>query len=802
MKLMFRKIIRSPGSGFARVVLAVLLGAASVGTAQEAQNVIVAGGEEYFHGWPANHGVWSWGDEILVGFLRGTYLYQENAHSVDTSKPQPILQARSLDGGETWIVENPPTLAGVHGSAPFQFDDPDFAMRFTTNRRFQVSYDRGHTWGALVTFPNFGLSGICNRTNYWIDDDLNAWVFKTANKFDGENGRDFFFKTGNGGATWEFGSWLGEEPATGGYSIMPTPLRLSPTEWIVAVRMRGDREGRRRHWIELRESLDNGATWGLRSFVGYTGESGGNPPSLVRLPDGRLVIHYCARVMPFGLRARISSDNGQTWSPEIFLRQDGLNWDIGYPRTVVRPDGKLVTMYYYATPEHPQQHIAATIWDPDDFDVSATWPRIIEPGWELRQAIDIGSQEAAGLVAGFDIDGDGSREVAIWGRNTRNPSAFVYEVGTDGLLQQRWTHGFGGDPSTPHAVPLIAVGDVNGNGRKNIAVGRTGSGGSNDRIYVYEFNPSVSVGQLSATNPPKTNPIVLQLGSIIVDADPQGIAIGDLDGDGRGEILVATNSPTRSLAVFESDGSDTLGFNAPIFFDLGNPSVEAAAISPVGDFDGDGRNEVALLVSGGSRLVIVEWDGADFRVEWETGQLGGSRHRSRIIWDDLDGDGTHELIWTDYGYGLIRIVEALGPDQYGEDEPGGIKVVPGGLTPLAVVATGGDRPRSLWFGVQVSDFVYQDLYAMDHLGAHGDFRASAFSLPRLTVQVPGEMMSLAAVGDPLKGPASLDGNAHLDLLVGFRENTNAPHEIYWIEYTAGELDVPSDPNIRASLSIY
>jgi len=26
-----------------------------------------------FAGWPANHGLWAWGDEILVGFSVGTY---------------------------------------------------------------------------------------------------------------------------------------------------------------------------------------------------------------------------------------------------------------------------------------------------------------------------------------------------------------------------------------------------------------------------------------------------------------------------------------------------------------------------------------------------------------------------------------------------------------------------------------------------------------------------------------------------------------------------------------------------------
>jgi hypothetical protein len=35
---------------------------------------------------------------------------------------------------------------------------------------------------------------------------------------------------------------------------------------------------------------------------------------------------------------------------------------------VQRPDGRLVTIYYYNTLERSEQHIAATIWDPNDVD--------------------------------------------------------------------------------------------------------------------------------------------------------------------------------------------------------------------------------------------------------------------------------------------------------------------------------------------------------------------------------------------------------------------------------------------------
>ena len=127
-----------------------------------------------FAGWPANHGIWSWGDEILVGFSRGYYKDRGPFHHINKEKPEEFLLARSRDGGMTWSVEQPRppgALVGTPGHAPrnhapgcrsseqptdlhepIDFTHPDFAMTVrmeNTNAgmsRFYFSYDRGHTW--------------------------------------------------------------------------------------------------------------------------------------------------------------------------------------------------------------------------------------------------------------------------------------------------------------------------------------------------------------------------------------------------------------------------------------------------------------------------------------------------------------------------------------------------------------------------------------------------------------------------------------------------------------------------------
>ncbi len=64
-----------------------------------------------FAGWPANFGMWAWGDEIVVVFTEGRFENRLRGHKADPSVPFRNLQGRSLDGGENWSIEpfNGPT---------------------------------------------------------------------------------------------------------------------------------------------------------------------------------------------------------------------------------------------------------------------------------------------------------------------------------------------------------------------------------------------------------------------------------------------------------------------------------------------------------------------------------------------------------------------------------------------------------------------------------------------------------------------------------------------------------------------
>ena len=62
------------------------------------------------------------------------------------------------------------------------------------------------------------------------------------------------------------------------------------------------------------------------------------------------------------------------WQPDLYLAMtdnDEANLvscsiakTLGYPRTVERPDGKILTVYYFNDHKDQERYIAATIWDP------------------------------------------------------------------------------------------------------------------------------------------------------------------------------------------------------------------------------------------------------------------------------------------------------------------------------------------------------------------------------------------------------------------------------------------------------
>lgn len=355
------------------------------------KHVTVASSKDSYFGQPANGGVWIWGNEILVRFSKAQYEYKENDNNIDRSKDRSSsVFARSLDGGETWSIESTQAVNEAYegesknGKLKIDFSHPDLCIAVKEmGDVFAVSYDKGKTFTGPFELPKPTKKIKC-RTDYIVNgpDDCTFFLSSRPKGMHVKtNDRAFAARTKDGGATFEVLGDITKDPAR---SVMSSTVKLDDKTLVTALRRRWDAdymadesgEGPKEfkakeqlNWIALYKSVDEGYTWNnlsMGAITDPTGTRNGNPPAMVKMTDGRLALAYGYRGEPTGIKVRISEDNGATWSSEKYLREDASHWDMGYCRMVERPDGKLVTIYYYATKENPIQHIETTIWSPDE----------------------------------------------------------------------------------------------------------------------------------------------------------------------------------------------------------------------------------------------------------------------------------------------------------------------------------------------------------------------------------------------------------------------------------------------------
>lgn len=269
-------------------------------------------------------------------------------------------------------------------------------------------------------------------------------------------------------------------------------------------------------------------------------------------------------------------------------------------------------------------------------------------------------QQAAYIAAAADVDGDGDTDFAAAGQGVglwRNDRGTLVREAVSGLTK----------------VEELKIADLDGDGVQELIVSTSDPGSRT--ILVYR-----SSGGLWFSLP--------------ADRGYYGIAVGDFDGDGRKEIAVRANGVVelfaatpqphavgqfaglpnfepRFAADFDHDGRDdlilfrqrTVGIPFPVHNDgavallswrdgfafpapvLIADNVTATDIN-IGDFDGDGNRDVAIALEGA--LEIAYGDGRDSfsRAAVPTYPISPFSFPVAVV-ADLDGDGRDELLGND-----------------------------------------------------------------------------------------------------------------------------------------------------------
>lgn len=219
------------------------------------------------------------------------------------------------------------------------------------------------------------------------------------------------------------------------------------------------------------------------------------------------------------------------------------------------------------------------------------------------------------LVALADMNGDGFLDIVA---TAEYPSTTLSIFPGNG-------NGTFGDPfqtPAPSSIIALAVADLDGDGLMDVITG-TGVLQSDPQIEVWLGRGDGTVKGALAFATPKY---------------PWSIAIADLDGDGRLDVITA-NAVDQSISILRNKGGGLLDAavtyvppSIPLYPHLTPQFVIAGA------FLGTGRTDLAVAAEEGFLLVFPSLGNGTFGAP-ESSWLGGQIYPEGIIALDLDGDG-------------------------------------------------------------------------------------------------------------------------------------------------------------------
>lgn len=183
-------------------------------------------------------------------------------------------------------------------------------------------------------------------------------------------------------------------------------------------------------------------------------------------------------------------------------------------------------------------------------------------------------------------------------------------------------------PGTPPIqLGQLLVADFTGDGFDDILVQANVGGAPPPTWTLFENDPTGGlIGPLPSI--PSTT------------AGSTSTAVGDVNGDGTADLARIVTSFGSSLAVFTSGST----FWVPVYAStVSQPGAEVL----VGDFDGDGIDEVCLVQTGNGGATLTYHDGFEAGTPNVT-TLGGYPTSVNEIVHDMDGDGCDDIVLTGF----------------------------------------------------------------------------------------------------------------------------------------------------------
>jgi hypothetical protein len=330
--------------------------------------------------------------ELFVAFRRAPEPRNFGKATYTHTDPcSQLVLVRSTDGGETWTPK--PQLIAAHPRGGLQ--DPCL-LQLDDNSLLCASYgwalippatgervkhpdrvgdfvfmggviyrsgDGAKTWSEIVPPPTRG-EAVLDPFNRPVPaynrgamsqgkDGRIFWVtaMKKPGQADREGVATHLLTSANRGLTWEYACPVAVDDKV---AFNETSIYETPKGDLVAFMRTADFDDH----TAIARSTDGGKSFQKWQDAGFKG----HPHYALRLPDERVLLVYGYRHKPFGIRARVLDAECTNFAtaPEIVLRDDGGNYDLGYPWATMIDEHRALVVYYF-NQNDGTRHIAGTV---------------------------------------------------------------------------------------------------------------------------------------------------------------------------------------------------------------------------------------------------------------------------------------------------------------------------------------------------------------------------------------------------------------------------------------------------------
>ncbi len=240
-------------------------------------------------------------------------------------------------------------------------------------------------------------------------------------------------------------------------------------------------------------------------------------------------------------------------------------------------------------------------------------------------------------IAVGDFNGDHLLDVAIWAENanTGNAEVHIYLGNGTGTFTYANTYSAPASGNTNPGPNSIVAEDVNGDGKIDLVAMTPYNG-----VFIFLGNGD---GTFQAPLPNTT---------VCTDAigNCGSVAVGDLNGDGKPDLALQSNGTTGGgMTILLNTGNGTFG--TPTYYPVAISGVYAGAGIAIGDVNGDKKPDVVVAGGSVSAIVYLNQGSGTFKVSGTVGSVA-LNPTNNVVLADINNDKKLDIIVPD-GFGNV-----------------------------------------------------------------------------------------------------------------------------------------------------